>query len=48
MPLLRQGDDLKALIDADQKAAKAPQCAMAGCSTGTKYVYCDAQGTPPG
>ncbi|NBD12425.1 hypothetical protein [Corallococcus silvisoli] len=36
------GDDLQALIEADQKAAKDPQCATAGCSPGTKYVYCDA------
>ncbi|WP_147445376.1 hypothetical protein [Corallococcus aberystwythensis] len=36
------GDDLQALIEKDQEAKKDPQCAVAGCSVGTKYVYCDA------
>ncbi|MGE6758460.1 hypothetical protein ACQKGO_10640 [Corallococcus interemptor] len=39
------GDDLQALIEKDQEAKKDPQCASAGCSVGTKYVYCDAN--PP-
>ncbi|MBN8233112.1 hypothetical protein JYK02_36920 [Corallococcus macrosporus] len=39
------GDDLHALIEKDQAAQKDPQCAVEGCSVGTKYVYCDAN--PP-
>ncbi len=39
------GDDLQALIKKDQEAKKDPQCAVMGCSTGTKYMYCDAN--PP-
>ncbi|RKI14835.1 hypothetical protein D7Y15_14450 [Corallococcus sp. AB030] len=35
-------DDLQALIQKDQAAQKDPQCSVMGCSTGTKYVYCDA------
>lgn len=38
-------DDLQALIQKDQEAQKDPRCAYAGCSFGTKYVYCDAN--PP-
>ncbi|RKG65369.1 hypothetical protein D7W79_37960 [Corallococcus exercitus] len=36
------GDDLQSLIKKDQEAKNDPQCAVAGCSIGTKYVYCDA------
>ncbi|WP_338277617.1 hypothetical protein [Corallococcus caeni] len=41
------GDDLQALIAKDQEAKKDPQCAVAGCSVGTKYVYCDAPPASP-
>ncbi|MBN9682509.1 MULTISPECIES: hypothetical protein [unclassified Corallococcus] len=37
-----KGDDLQALIQKDEEAKKDPQCAVMGCSPGTKYVYCDA------
>ncbi|MBZ4330150.1 hypothetical protein NR800_22625 [Corallococcus interemptor] len=37
-----KGDDLQALIQKDEEARRDPQCAVMGCSTGTKYVYCDA------
>lgn len=39
------GDDIQALIEKDKVAKADPQCAYAGCSPGTKYVYCDAN--PP-
>lgn len=36
-----RGDDLQQIVQKDKDAAKNPRCAMTGCSTGIKYVYCD-------
>ena len=36
-----KGDDLQAIVRKDKERAKNPGCALAGCSLGTKYVYCD-------
>jgi hypothetical protein len=36
-----KGDDIQKIIDENQELAQSPGCAMAGCSLGTKYIYCD-------
>jgi hypothetical protein len=36
-----KGDNLEAIIQNDKESKKNPGCALAGCSLGTKYVYCD-------
>ncbi|MCC6649396.1 MAG: hypothetical protein IT374_27985 [Polyangiaceae bacterium] len=37
----QKGDDPAKLEAADDKAAKSPGCAAAGCSRGTAYYWCD-------
>ena len=36
-----KGDTLAKVIADDQRAAKSEQCKLAGCSLGTRYVFCD-------
>ncbi|MBI4346288.1 MAG: hypothetical protein HY553_05510 [Elusimicrobia bacterium] len=36
-----KGDDPKKIIEEDLAAAKNPACAMAGCSRGIEYLWCD-------
>ena len=36
-----KGDTFEKIKKEDAKAAKAPQCNVAGCSLGTKYEFCD-------
>jgi len=36
-----KGEDLQQIVPRDKDAAKNPNCALVGCSIGTKYVYCD-------
>lgn len=38
-----KGDNIQNIMDADKKAAKSPDCALAGCSQPIKFVYCDEQ-----
>ena len=37
----KKGDKLKRIIEQDESQRSAPMCAMAGCSLGTLYRYCD-------
>ncbi|HEX2871587.1 MAG TPA: hypothetical protein VHP33_10030 [Polyangiaceae bacterium] len=37
-----KGDDLAAIIAADEEASQSPLCAAAGCSAGLDYVCCEA------
>jgi hypothetical protein len=36
-----KGDGLQQIVQRDKDAAKNSNCALAGCSIGTRYVYCD-------
>lgn len=36
-----RGQDIRKLIAQDRQAKKNPQCAVMGCSLGTRYEYCD-------
>jgi len=36
-----KGDDIQKLINEDQNLSQNPDCALAGCSLGIKYIYCD-------
>jgi len=36
-----KGDDLAKIIAADKRSRANPKCALAGCSLGTEYSYCD-------
>ena len=35
------GDDIHKIIEDDKRIANSADCALAGCSMGTKYIYCD-------
>ena len=36
-----QGDDIREIIESDEKIADSSDCALVGCRLGVRYSYCD-------